>query len=295
MIIPICLFIAIIYSLNKLGSHRELNILRGVGVSDFAIAKPVLKIALIITLFHYFITLYWMPEINHKFKDLSNHLKENYITFFLQEKVFSYPTNDITFYIKNKIGNNKFEHIFFQDKNNGNPITIIAKSGQLVKKDNKVFINLIDGNRQELTKDGELSILHFQTLMREVGSKQTAEGTRAIGIQEQHLPELLFNDLAKDSPLRKKMLSEANQRISLPFYNIILTLLAITAVLQGGFNRSGKTKRIIFFSMLAGGIVIINTSLINLSANYSNIIILSYLFTFAVFGSLVYFLFYKDA
>lgn len=293
IIIPICLFIAILYSLNKLNSHRELNILKGFGISDFKIAKPVLKIALIVTVFHYFVTLYWMPEVNHKFKNLMMHVKEGYITFFLQEKVFSHPTNDLTFYIKNKISNNQFENIFFQDKNKGTPITIVAKSGKIVKKDNKIFLNLIDGNRQELNNDGELSILNFDTLLWQLSSNNTSDRDRTIGIQEKHLPELLFNNLQKDSSLKKKMFAEANQRLILPFYNIILTLLAIFSLLKGEFNRSGKTRRMIGFSMLAGGIVIINTSLINLSANYTGIIVLSYLFTLSVFGTLVYLVFYK--
>lgn len=294
IIIPICLFIAILYSLNKLNSHRELNILKGFGINNLKITKPVLKIALIITLFHYFVTLYWMPEVNHKFKNLMMHVKESYVTFFLQEKVFNHPTKDLTFYIKNKINNNQFENIFFQDKNKGTPITIVAKSGKIIKKDNKVFLNLTDGNRQELNKDGELNILNFDTLLWQLSSNTTSDGDRTIGIQEKHLPELLFNDLPQDSSLKKKMFAEANQRIILPFYNIILTLLAVSALLQGEFNRSGKTKRMIGFSMLAGTIVIINTSLINLSANYTGIIALSYLFTLGVFGALVYLLFYKE-
>ncbi len=294
VIIPICLFIAILYSLNKLNAHRELNILKGFGLSNFVIAKPVLKIALIVTLFHYFVALYWMPEVNHKFKDLMVHVKESYVSFFLQEKVFNHPSNDLTFYIKNKIGNNQFEHIFFQDKNKGAPVTIIAKSGKIIKKNNQIFLNLTDGNRQELTKNGELNILNFDTLLWQLDSKNSSEGERSISIQEKHLPELLFNDLPKDSNLKKKMFAEANQRIILPFYNIILTLLAISALLQGEFNRSGKSKKIIMFSILAGASVIINTSLINLSSNYMGVIALSYLFTFFIFGTLIYFLFYKD-
>ncbi len=294
IIIPICLFIAILYSLNKLNSHRELNILKGFGINNFKIAKPILKISLVVTIFHYFVTLYWMPEVNHKFKDLMMHVKESYVTFFLQEKVFNHPTNDLTFYIKNKINNNQFENIFFQDKNKGMPVTIVAKSGKIIKKDNKVFLSLTDGNRQELNKNGELNILNFDTLLWQLSANSTSDKNRTIGIQEKHLPELLFNDLPQDSNIKKKMFAEANQRIILPFYNIILTLLAISALLQGEFNRSGKTKRIIGFSILSGVIVIINTSLINLSANHTGIIILSYLFTLGVFGTLLYFLFYRE-
>lgn len=295
VILPICLFIAILYSLNKLAGYRELNVLKGMGISDFSIAKPILKIGFIITLFHYFISLYWMPEVNHKFKDLSSHLKESYITFFVQERVFSHPTKELTFFIKNKVTRNKFEHIFLQDKNQGHPITVTAKTGQLIQKDNKIFLNLIDGKRQEINKNGELTTLNFDTLLWQLNSNIGSDAARTISIQEQHIHKLLFNDLPEDSSLKKRMFAEANQRISSPFYNIILTLLAISAVLQGEYNRLGKTKRIIFHSVLAGAVVIINTSLINLSANYNGIISLSYLFTISVFGFLMHKLLYRNS
>lgn len=294
IIIPICLFIAIMYSLNKLNSHRELNILKGFGVDNFNISKPILQISIMITLFHYAIALYWMPEVNHKFKDLTNHLKENYVTFMLQEKVFNHPTKELTFYIENKIDNNKFENIFFQDKNNGQPITIIAKSGELVKNNNKVFIHLKDGNRQELTKNGELNILNFDTLVWQFNTNHNSNGNRSISIQEKHLTDLLFNDLPQDSKEKNRMFAEANQRLLFPFYNIILTLIAIIALIEGGFNRLGKTRRIFMFSCVAGISIIINTSLINLSASNKYIIIISYMFTFSLFGYLTYFLFYKE-
>lgn len=286
VIIPICLFIAILYSLNKLSNYRELNVFKSVGISNFAVAKPILKIAMLVTLLHYFIALYWMPEVNYKFKNLSRHLKENYITFFLQEGVFSHPSDQFTFFIKDKIGNNKFENIFFQDRSNLTPITIIAKSGQLLKRDNNLFLNLIDGNRQEINKDGEMSVLKFNTLLWQIRSQNTTDSGRTISIQEKHLGELLFNN-EQDSALKKRMFAEANQRIILPIYNIIVTLIAVLSILKGEHNRLGKTRRIIAFSIFAGVILIINTTLINLSANYKGVIVLSYLFTTIVLSYLL--------
>lgn len=293
VIIPVCLFIAIMFSLNKLKLQRELNILKGFGINNFNIAKPVLQIALIITIFHYLISLYLMPEVNNKFKTLSLNLKENFVTFLLQENVFVHPTNSLTFYIKNKIDDHQFEDIFFQDDNDGNPITIVAKSGELINKDNKVYLSLENGNRQEVTKKGELNILNFEKLLWQFKSNAGYNDSRSLSIQEQHLPELLFNDLPSDSTLKKRMFAEANQRLIFPIYNMILTLLAIMAIIDGGYNRSGNTKRMALFSIIAGIVVIINTSLVNLSATNPYLIIFSYVFTIIVLAKLIYMLFYK--
>jgi len=116
----------------------------------------------------------------------------------------------------------------------------------------------------------------------------------SLTIQEKNIFELLFPNEKVGSQTRNKMLAEASHRLTWPFYNIILTMLAIMALLLGEFSRSGKTRRIIFFSILAGIIVIINNSLINLSSTYGSIIILSYAFTFGIFGLLIYILFYRQ-
>ncbi len=295
IIIPVCLFIAIIYSLNKLTAHRELNILKGAGISNFLIAKPILKIALLVTLFHYFLSLYLTPIINHQFKDLKQNLQENYITFFLQEKVFNHPTKFLTVYIKNKISDTKFEQIFYQDSRDINhQITLIAEQGELLKKNNKVFFNLTKGNRQELNNKGELNILYFDSLLVQLNLNKSSNSIRELTLQEKNIFELLFFNNESSPHTRNKMLAEASHRLMWPLYNIILTMFGIVALLLGEFGRAGKTKRIIVFSILAGVVVIINNSLINLSATYGSVIILSYVFTFGIFGLLTYTLFYRQ-
>lgn len=296
IIIPICLFIAVIYSVNKLNSHREINILKGVGISNFSISKPVLKIAIGIAIFHYFLSLYLMPIINHQFKNFTKDLKENYVIFFIQEKVFNHPTKFLTFYIKNKISDTKFEEIFYQDMRGLNPITLVAKTGELIKKNDEIFLNLVDGNRQEINKKDELVVLNFDTLLVQLdfNKNSSSNKNRIIQLQEKNILDLIFFDKNSSPSLKLRMVSEASNRLTWPLYNVILTMLALTALLRGEFSRSGKTKQIIICSIISGIIVIINNSLINLSATYDYVIILSYIFTFATMGLLVYTLFYRD-
>ena len=294
ILLPIYLFIAIIYSLNKLNSQRELNILKGVGISNLSLSKPILKIALFITLLHYFLSLYWMPILNHQFKELTTGVKANYVTFFLQEKVFSHPTDYLTFYIKNKLTQNNFEEVFYQDNRNNAPITIIAKTGELLTKDGKVFLNLKHGNRQKLSNNNELSVLYFDTLLVQLDLHDNSNNDRDLSIQELSLSQLLFNKQKLDPTLKKRMISEASNRIIWPLYDIILTLIAIYALIQGEYNRSSKTKRIIVFSAIVGAIIIINTSLINLGSTHSIAIWISYIFTLSMLGTWSYLLFFRQ-
>lgn len=291
IITPICLFIAVLYSLIKLNSQRELNIIKCFGVDLYSISKPALRIAIAVTIIHFFISLYWMPIVNHTFKELTKQLKGNYITFFLQEKVFSHPTEYISFYIKNKISSNKFEEVFYQDnRNEDKPITFVAKKGELVKKNNRIYLNLINGNRQEINDKGELSVLYFDTLLVQLDFESPAAGERNATIQELSLNKLFFPDNHIDQKTRNRMLAEATNRLLWPCYNIILTMLAIIAILYGEYKRVGKNKRVAIFSGISAFLVILNTSLINIGANYPLVLVLSVALTFTILGLLTRFI-----
>jgi lipopolysaccharide export system permease protein len=296
IIIPICLYIAVVYNVNKLNSYREINILKGSGISNFSISKPILKIAIGISIFHYFLSLYLMPIINHEFKNFTKNLKESYVTFFIQEKVFNHPTKFLTFYIDKKISDTKFEGIFYQDMRGIRPVTLVAKTGDIIKKDGQIFLSLVDGNRQELNEKDELVLLSFDTLLVQLDFNKNlgSDKNRIIQLQEKNIMELIFFDKYTSPSLKLRMISEASNRLTWPLYNIILTLLALSAFLLGEYSRAGKTKQIIFCSIIAGIIVIINNSLINLGATYKYVIILSYIFTFASLGLLIHTLFYRD-
>lgn len=294
IITPVCLFIAIIYSLNKLATQRELNIMKGIGISNFYISFPILRVVILITIFHYFLSLYLMPLVNHNFKELTKNLKESYISFFLQEKVFNHPTEFLTFYIKNKIGENKYEDIFYQDSHTGNVVTFIANEAELIKKDGNVYINFIEGNRQELNEKDELVVLYFDSLLVQLHFKKENNSARIKSMQEKSIGELFSEGVSGDYQTKIRMTAEVSHRIIWPIYNIILSMIAIAALIQGEYARRGNTKRIIIFSVFAGIIVIINNGLISLGANHLIAIILSYIFTFSVLGFLLHFLFYRQ-
>ncbi len=282
IILPICIFIAVMYSLNKLNLHRELSIIKGFGLSNFKISKPFLKIVIFFIAIHYSISLYVMPEVNSHFKKLTKDLKESYISFYLKEKVFHHPTMKTTFYIKEKVGNNKFNSLFYQEEEKDKTVTIIAQSGEIVKKEGKIYLSLEKGNRQETNNKNELNILNFNKLWVELNFDKTSNLPRNKQLQEKHILELIFPPSNLTKPQKLSCYAEAVQRLTWPIYNLILTLIALTTFLEGDFRRSGKTKRIILFSSFAALIIILNNSLINLSSTYPYIFTLVFFNTFGM-------------
>lgn len=223
-----------------------------------------MKVVIFITLIHFFLSLYLLPKLNSDFKELTKDIKENYINFFLQERVFNHPTKFVTFYIRNKINENEFENIFYHDARNKEQITLVAKKGALVKKDNKIFLNLINGNRQEISPDSNFNILNFDNLWIELDFNKKGNLSREKSVQEKSIFDLILPPKKLDNGSKAKGYAEATNRLIWPIYNIILCLIALNSFLEGEFNRSGNLKRVISSSILASLVIIINNSIINL-------------------------------
>lgn len=153
-------------------------------------------------------------------------------------------------------------------------------------------MHLRDGNRQEINKNGELSILYFDTLMIKISSSND-NVERDTSLQEKSLKDLFFPKEETKANLKRKMLSEASNRIIWPFYDLIFALLAIYAILQGEYNRVGKTKRIILFSGIAGIITTLHFCLINLGSSYIIATYFCYIFAILIFAVLSYLLFIR--
>lgn len=61
IIIPISIFIGVIFIYSKLISDHELVVMRAAGIGNWHLAKPALSLSLFFTILLYFITLYFLP------------------------------------------------------------------------------------------------------------------------------------------------------------------------------------------------------------------------------------------
>lgn len=89
VILPIALFISVVFVYNRLLIDGELVVLRAGGCSQFALSKPALILAGLITIACYALTIYLIPASHRTFKDMQYTLRDAHPTVLLQEGVFS--------------------------------------------------------------------------------------------------------------------------------------------------------------------------------------------------------------
>jgi len=106
---------------------------------------------------------------------------------------------------------------------------------------------MINGNRQEVSKTtGQLSLLYFDNYSLDVRAVDKGAGKRWMEARERYLHELFAPDMDNPDDVKniQKLRAEGHQRIVLPLYAFVFTLIGLAALLGGSFDRRGQSKRI---------------------------------------------------
>jgi len=291
LILPVALFISVLMVYNKFISDSELIVLKSAGLSRMSLTRPALVLAGGVAIFCYFVSLYLLPVSYREFKDTQAFIRNNYASSLLQEGVFSTPIKGLTVYIDSRGENGLLEGILIHDsRNEGRPITYMAQEGKLVKTDSGPRFDMTNGNRQEIDKEhGNLSVLYFDSYPMDLSVYTDSEGRNWRTAEERFIGDLFFS---KDGSAKEKknLIAEGHYRIVWPLYSFVLTLIALSALMSGQFNRRGQWKRILAASFFAVMSVVLNLVLKSVATKYTFLSILMYLNVIGTMAGCLYIL-----
>lgn len=262
-LLPVALFLAVIYTYHRLTTDSEIIVLRAAGLGPLALAKPALVMAGIVTVICYGITLYLQPAGFREFKDRQFMFRGDNSHVLLQEGVFNTFGDGLTVYFRARQPNGVIQGILVHDNRDLTvPVTMMAESGFLVSTPNGPRLTLINGNRQEFdTAHRKLGLLYFDRHNFDLTSLIGDQGIRWREPHERYLSELFGPPLdGNDRAYLTELRAEGHQRLVSPLYCFVLVLLAVTALLGGEFSRRGQTGRlfmaagfaVIFFGLALG-------------------------------------------
>ncbi len=284
LLVPVSIFIAVLYTYSRLQTDSELVVMRAAGLSRWQLALPGLQVAAMGALFCYMISLYLMPVANRQFNDMQSFLKNNYASILLQEEVFNHPVNRLTVFIRDRDDSGNLYGILVHDAREANEITMMAEEGRLMQTENGPSFSLKKGMRQEM-RDGRVSWLNFDQYTLDI-SFYTDEALRDRDADEKFLGEL-FEPEANQKQ-RMENIAEAHQRLSWPLYNIALTSIALAVLLTGSFSRRGNSKKVIFACILCVATVVVAISLRNAVTKNNDLVPVIYLLLTFVMGGAAY-------
>lgn len=278
LILPVAMFVATLMVYNKFISDSELIVFKAAGLSRTRLAVPAFIVAMSVTAFTYFISLYLLPVSYREFKETQSFIRNNYASVLLQEGVFSTPTKGLTVYIESRGDDGVLEGILVHDgRSEEKPVTYMAQQGRLVKTASGPRFEMVNGNRQEIDKEkGNLSVLYFDSYPFDLSVYAEDGGKEVKTSEERYINELFYPEesVGKDYG---KFVAEGHYRITWPLFPLVFACIALAALFSGQFNRRGQWKRIVAATFFAVSVLIINLVIKGAAAQSEAVAILMYL------------------
>lgn len=258
VILPLALMAAVLFIYSRMISDSEIVVMRSVGASPMALARPAIVVAFMVSMILMVITLWAAPKSLSMMQEMRQEVKAQFSTLLFREGVFNRVGNGLTLYIRDKGADGDLRGIMIHDarENAANPSMIIAKRGAVVQSENGYEVYVYDGSRQEFNTDGKtLARLNFERYVIDLPSSDPID-SRWVEPDERTIFELFSPNLEnkRDVESLSEFRLEVHRRVLSPLMALVFTVIACSVLLLGPMSRRGQIGRM---SVAVCGIVLI--------------------------------------
>jgi len=195
-IIPVALLLATIHTVNAMNANTELVVVSASGSSNWTIAKPLLALALIASLFAGLVGHFLSPLTLREFQERTRDIKADLVSVIIKEGEFNQIEKGLTFHIGSRGAGGILNNVFIAD--NRDPETSIlysAREGIIARNLIGSFLKLNDGEIQQTSrKDGSVTLIKYQSYLFDLSSFSAQTKNRSAKPKERPTWELLNPD-----------------------------------------------------------------------------------------------------
>lgn len=279
VVLPIAVFVAVLFVYNRMINESELIVMRAAGMSQWALARPAMIAGTIAMLILYALTTTIIPAANRNFKDLQFKIRNRFASVLIQDGVFSTVSDHLMVYVAKRNAEGELLSLLIYDtRDPERPVTIFAERGALVDTPDGPRILMINGTRQQRTiSNGHLSVLTFAKYTLDLSQFADAPGVRDRQPDERYMSELLFPSGRNTTPAAERALFvELNTRLAAPLLALSMAALPLLCLLTGEFNRRGQSRRITVAIGIAFMLELVDIGLKDLAGRSDSAVLLLY-------------------
>lgn len=255
LIMPLAVFFAVLYALNRMHSESEIVVIYGAGVSNGRIARPIVQLAVLAALVHLGVNTLVQPAALAARREVFYDLRTDIASSLLREGSFTYPSDKLTLYARERGAAGEMRDLMIHDARPQYPITYTARAGAIVVIDGMPTIVMRDGQVQRQVADGSVEVLDFDRYPVQLGQFFEEPELFYLKASDRYLFDLFFPDRTAHYDQRNlaRFQAEGHARLASPLLNIALALIALNGVLLGEFSRRGYARRM----MIAAGAALV--------------------------------------
>lgn len=235
IIIPFVTFISVIFIYNKLISDNEITVMTASGLSPKQLARPALTMALVLTVLHFVLNVWIVPQTQAMFYSTQWNLRYGLAHLKLQESAFTELADGLVVYV-DKVSGHDLSQVMLSDmRDKASPITIFAEKGKLVSTPRGLSLVMTNGSLQ--TKGDTLTTGTFDNFDMDLNVADK-EGENSFKVRR--VPTTILIKSVLDSPSEKQhkmVLAELSSRFLGPIMNLILAALCAAILLRSSLLR----------------------------------------------------------
>ena len=298
-------FISIFYVINKYKNSNELIVFWSNGIQKIKFINFILRFSLLFLILQLVLNLFVIP----KSQSLGRlYIKESNIDFLpklISEKKFINVVKNLTIFVEEYKKDGKLNKIYINEKlGPGESKIIVSESGKIIKKNKNYILRLNNGGITNISKDNtytlnfsetdyDLSEFSTKTItkskVQELDSIKLLTCIKEILMKEKLNAEQTIikpENVACHSRKVKSVGEELYKRLILPFYTLIISLIAASLVIEP------KSKYLLKFHKLnifLSGISVIILSQLALKFAFSSIHIMFLILFLPIFLIIIYY------
>jgi len=253
IIMPLSVFMAMLYALNRLNVDSELVVAKASGFSPWQIASPAMRLGTYALIAHLLINLSLQPYSFRKMRDALLDVRTDVASQMVRSGVFTSPTPGLTVYAQEILPSGRMKDVLIYDERATNEAdTYTAKQGYVSRSNNQVRLTLEDGFIQELDENLNISVIKFEDYQIDLSDVMALDSVLRLKASDRYLHELFrFDPREYIIPsFRDALKAEGHSRLSTPLYNLALVMLALCFMIRGSQQRLGYGRKIAVCAVL---------------------------------------------
>jgi len=244
VISPVALFIAVIYTLNKLNQDSELIVMSAAGMPPRQLIRPFLALGLLVCGLVGYLTVYLMPASFQELRDLVTRIRADFVANMVKEGQFTTLDNGITFHYRERSGD-ALLGIFMQDRREqGKTIVYLAERGRTIETEGQAYLVLEKGSvHRQQPNSRDSSIVAFERYAVDLSAfNQDGGGDIVYKPRERSTTQLLFPDAGEPYYQFQagRFRAELHDRLSTWLYPLAMMMIAFAALGDPRTTRQGR-------------------------------------------------------
>ncbi len=249
VIAPIALFVAVLYTLNRLNGDSELIVMNAAGIPPRNILKPLAMLTLIVSMTVGVMTLFAMPESFRSLRTLITKIRADVVTRIVQEGKFITLDQGIVFHYRERLPGGAMGGVMIHDSRDPKTsATYLAARGVVTEVEGSTYLLLGQGSMQRQQQGGrESAIIAFERYVFDLDQFEQGGGVIQYKPRERRTWELLTLD--RNDPFVRSIYgrfrAELHDRLTNPLYPLATLAIAFAALGNARTTRQGRGTAIV--------------------------------------------------